>query len=154
MDAPSTPVICISHHARCTSPSQRSPRHPSYSPSSTRPMSIPRKNHDQAPPPPLPPPRNIEELGIIGGIQELGWSFNNTNWQGFDSARPATTSRRKSSASPDQDGKVERPGLDPTRRGSSTTTITASDTTRPALETSRTPTEDSMPTSGRSPNYR
>ncbi|KAF4551848.1 Hypothetical protein D9617_12g037380 [Elsinoe fawcettii] len=114
-------------------------------------MSIPNSDRAPAPPPPLPPPTNVEELGLT---TEQSWPFNNNpNWQGFQIGYRSDSSADGRSRQNSDHEMIDVQEIDPARKPSSATTITPG-LSRDILdfEGSRTPSDEGM--AGQSPNYR
>lgn len=135
MDATSTPSIRVSQHHRYPSPEteRRSPPYLSRSPAS--PMSIPNVSTDAPVPPPLPPPQHPELDDDVGIGHHKGWDwFNkeyvNQHWTDFgktQSVKPGSNLLGGKKAGPGVEGEdnAHDNEIDPARRGSSISTITA-----------------------------
>ncbi|KAF2223313.1 hypothetical protein BDZ85DRAFT_107471 [Elsinoe ampelina] len=150
MDMSTPPSIRISHSSRHKSPN-RYPHSYSSFPQAASPMSIPNSDRAQAPPPPLPPPTNVEELGLT---TEQSWPFNNNpNWQGFCMGGRSESSSDSRSRKNSGDIVLDVPEIDPARKPSSAATIT-SGIPRDILnlDEARTPSDEAP--AGESPNYR
>lgn len=90
-------------------------------------MSIPYTARSPSPPPPLPPPRNIEELGLTHGPSPV-WSWPaNPNWTGFGKSHGVRSGSSLLAGTQSTEESTEdstNPG-DTARRGSSISTVTA-----------------------------
>lgn len=129
MDFSLPPSIRVSQYPRQTSrsPTPRSSARTYYAhPSPSIPMSIPSRGRDNSPaPPPLPPPRDIPDLGLAHEPTAAGWQWtNNPHWQGFASGTPGAeqeVARRRRS---EQELENTQQEIDPARRPSSIVTVT------------------------------
>ena len=160
MDDSLPPSIHVSQytHRLSRSPTPRSFAHSytSQQRSPSIPMSIPSHGRDNSPaPPPLPPPRHVQEIGFTHESAAAGWQWtNNPHWQGFDSAKSKfeqDPARRRPSKKESDDIQTD---VDPTRRPSSLVTVTPVEGDIHMAEATESPIDGNRRLSVPSPEYR
>ena len=148
------------------------PPHPCHSDPSTlshsmtlpipaAPMSIPSRDNNSDPsptaPPPLPPPRNVEELGIVHEpTSGWTWTSNNPNWQGFTSVKPGDGDPNTTGQNPrpEQEGVAGHTEIDSIRKSSSLSTAIPTHRAVEAAKVALSTCEDDREASGHSSSYR
>jgi len=159
------PSIRVSHHSHQRSrsptfhPSARS-RSPMQQHSPSTPMSILSRGRETSPaPPPLPPPRDVQELALAheptaASTSAVDWHWNNPHWQGFASVKPGSGedfARRRQSGKEQDFTHLE---IDPTRRPSSIVTVTPAQGDVQMSEPNNSPGDGQRRPSGLVPGYR